>query len=62
MPPPSASISDAVSHVPPDFPTVEKRRTDDLWREAVIAFGLGLTAGWIILLGYGMVHLVKLVL
>ena len=32
-----------------------------IWPVAVIAFGLGLTAAWICLLGYGILKLVELV-
>lgn len=49
---PSASVSHAV----PPAPDVHS-----MWPEAVIALGLGLTAGWVILLGYGMAQLVMLV-
>jgi hypothetical protein len=30
-----------------------------IWPPAVIAFGLGLTGGWICLLGYGLFELVR---
>ena len=33
-----------------------------VWPTAVIAFGLGLTAAWICLLGYGLVRIVELVI
>ncbi len=31
-----------------------------IWPKVVIAFGLGLTVAWVILLGYGLVKLVEL--
>jgi hypothetical protein len=31
-----------------------------IWPQAMIAFGLGLTAVWICLLGYGLVKLIEL--
>jgi hypothetical protein len=33
---------------------------DRIWPKAVIAFGLGLTAAWICLLGYGIAKLVEM--
>jgi hypothetical protein len=32
---------------------------DRIWPIAVIAFGLGLTAAWVCLLGYGVVRLIR---
>jgi len=32
-----------------------------IWPQAVVVFGLGLTAGWAMLLGYGFVRLIALV-
>jgi hypothetical protein len=37
-----------------------KRRTVSIWPEAVIALGLSLSATWTILLGYGLVKLIRL--
>jgi len=35
-------------------------RNDPFWPAAVITLGMGLTAAWVILLGYGLVKLIKL--
>ena len=35
-------------------------RNDPFWPAAVIAFGISLTAAWVILLGYTLVRLVEL--
>jgi len=32
---------------------------DQIWPQAMVAFGLGLTAVWICLLGYGLVKLIE---
>jgi hypothetical protein len=39
-----------------------KPKRDSLWAAGVITFGIGLTAAWIILLGYGLFKLVELVI
>lgn len=54
----SPDISDTVPHAP-ELPSNPARSgsTHKIWPEAVVAFGFGLTAGWIILLGYGVVFL-----
>jgi hypothetical protein len=40
----------------------QNTRREPLWPEAVVAVGLGLSAVWTILLGYGLVRLVELVI
>jgi hypothetical protein len=35
-------------------------KRDPFWAAAIVTFGISLTAGWIILLGYGLVRLVEL--
>ena len=54
----SPDISDTVPHAP-ELPSNAARSGSihKIWPEAVIGFGYGLTAGWIILLGYGVVFL-----
>ena len=37
-------------------------RNDPFWPEAVITFAISLTTAWAILLGYGLVRLVRLAL
>ena len=51
-------IFDTVPHAPklPSNPA-RSGSTHQIWPEAVVAFGFELTAGWIILLGYGIVFL-----
>jgi hypothetical protein len=59
---PSASAPHAVPPAPDvHFVRTPERLSHDMWPEAVLALGLGLTAGWVILLGYGMARLVMLV-
>ena len=54
----SPDISDTVLHAA-ELPSNAARSGSihNSWPVAVIAFGFGLTAGWIILLGYGVVLL-----
>jgi hypothetical protein len=35
-------------------------RREPFWPQAVITFGLGITAAWVILLGYGLVKLIEI--
>ena len=59
---PAASASDAVQTAPDiHSESALKHRAELLWPEAVVVLGLGLSAAWIILLGYGVVTLVRLV-
>jgi hypothetical protein len=37
-------------------------RRDQFWPAAVITLGVVLTAGWVILLGFGLIKLIKLAL
>jgi hypothetical protein len=37
-------------------------RREPFWPAAIITFGLGLTAGWVILIGYGLIRLVERVI
>jgi len=45
-------------------PTAQATHTNTLfhriWPPAIIMFGLGLTAAWMALLGYGLVSLIKI--
>ena len=51
----SPDISDTVPHAP-ELPS-RSGSIHKIWPEAVVAFGFGLTAGWTILLGYGVAFL-----
>jgi hypothetical protein len=65
---PAADTSNAIPHARDlQSTTAREEVKHQLWPEAVIAFGLGLTAGWIFLLGYGavvlgsgLVHVIRL--
>ena len=61
-PPPPADIAASAHPHSPDFRAIPTRSGVEhpIWPEAVIALALGVTAGWVILLGYGLVKLVKL--
>jgi len=54
-------VSD-VSAIPTDLRSVptRKRSIRDLWPEAVVGLGLGLSAVWTILLVYGLIRLIEL--
>ena len=55
MPSPDAA---AIPHAPDLHPIPARSEVKhSIWPKMVIAFGLGLTAGWVILLGYGAVLL-----
>lgn len=36
------------------------RKRDPLWPAAVVTLGVGLTAAWVILLGYGLIKIIEL--
>lgn len=63
MPPPAAEIATAVPHAA-HLHAIPARSgvKHPIWPEAVVAFALGVTVGWVILLGYGVVKLVELVI
>ena len=55
---PATNNSNAIPHAP-DLQSTPARKgiKHKIWPEAVVGFGLALTAGWIIFLGYGVVLL-----
>ena len=60
MPPPSAPASDApLTTADLRFAPVPKPIIDRIWPATVVVLGLGLTAAWTCLLGYGLVKLIK---
>ena len=38
------------------------RKRDPIWPAAAVTLGLGLTAAWVILLGYGLIKIIELAL
>ena len=45
-----------MTEIPLELPV----RREPFWPQAVIMFGLSLTAAWVILLGYGLVKLIEI--
>ena len=60
MPSPAGDISNAAATAQDVCGRPQPGSFHDIWPQAVISFGLGLTAAWIILLSYRVVELVKL--
>jgi hypothetical protein len=55
---PAANNPSAIPHAPDLQSTpIRKGVEHNIWPEAVVGFGLALTAGWIIVLGYGVILL-----
>lgn len=57
MPPPPAI--DPTAHSAADF-SIQSRTTLVTWQDAVVAFGLGVNAAWILFLAYGVGKLASL--
>ena len=53
---PYEAVPTADAHAAPTHAPFVRR----IWPQAVIVFGLGITAAWICLLGYGIVKLIEM--
>jgi hypothetical protein len=44
------------------FDATPRKARESFWPAAVVVFGISLSAGWTILLGYGLIKLIRLVI